>query len=215
MPISPALRRAEEAAALPVAGITALQGLRKGACRAGQKVLVIGAGGGIGSFAVQIAQAFGASVDGVCSARHAAFVRALGAERVTDYREEDYTRGGGRYDLIFDLAGTRSFSAQRRVLAPEGVVILGGIAGGKTRLGWMLRWAVRCLGGLLVARFSTQRLAFVSAKLHKDDLAELAALAEAGKIKPAIGARYALADAGAALAHVAEGHAEGKVVIVP
>jgi NADPH:quinone reductase-like Zn-dependent oxidoreductase len=205
----------EEAAALPVAGLTALQGLRKGGCGAGQKVLVIGAGGGIGSFAVQIARALGASVDAVCGARHHAFVRALGADRVIDYGSEDYTRTGGRYDLIFDLAGTRSFSAQRRILAPEGIVVLGGIAGGRTSLGWMLRWAARCLGGLLVARFTKQRLAFVSAKLHKEDLAELAALAAAGKIKPAIGARYALADAGAALAHVEEGHAEGKVVIVP
>jgi NADPH:quinone reductase-like Zn-dependent oxidoreductase len=205
----------EEAAALPVAGLTALQGLRKGGCRAGHKVLVIGAGGGIGSFAMLIAQASGASVDAVCSARHIAFVRALGAERVIDYREEDYARGGGRYDLIFDLAGTRSFAAQRRVLAPDGVVILGGIAGGRTTLGWMLRWAARCLVSLLIARFSTQRLAFVSAKLHKDDLAELARLAATGQAKPSITARYALADAGLALAYVAEGHAQGKVVIVP
>ena len=205
----------EEAAALPVAGVTALQGLRKGDCRAGRKVLVIGAGGGIGSFAVQIAHAFGAGVDAVCSARHAEFVRALGAERVIDYRTEDFTRTHARYDLIFDLAGTRPFTAQRRVLAPEGILVLGGIAGGRTSLGWMLRWAARLLVGLLVARFATQRLAIVSAKLHKDDLAELAALAEAGRIRPAIGARYALADAGAALAYVAQGHAEGKVVIVP
>ncbi len=203
----------EDAAALPIAGLTALQALR-GRLRPGQEVLIVGAGGGIGSFAVQMARAAGARVDAVCGGRHADFVRALGAERVIDYREEDFTRAGGRYDLIFDLAGTRGFSAMRRILAPDGMVVMGGIAGGKVTLGWALGCAARVLAGFLRARFSKQTLAIVSAKLHKEDLAELARLAAEGKVKPAITARYALAEAGAALAYVAGGHAEGKVVIV-
>jgi NADPH:quinone reductase-like Zn-dependent oxidoreductase len=206
----------EDAAALPVAGVSALQALRDiGKVQEGQEVLIVGAGGGIGSLAVQIARAFGARVTAVCSARHAALVRELGAERVIDYRAEDFTRAGGRYHLILDLAGTRGFSELRRILAPEGMVAMGGIAGGRPALGWMLGCAARCLAGYLQARFSTQRLAFVSAKLHKEDLVELARLVADGKVKPAIGARYALVDAGAALAYVAEGHAGGKVVIIP
>ena len=209
----PASLSFEEAAALPIAGVTALQALR-GRIAPGDEVLIVGAGGGIGSFAVQLARLYGARVDAVCGARHADFVRALGAERVIDYREKDFTRSGGRYDLIFDLAGTRGFSAMRRILAPEGMIVMGGIAGGRTTLVWMLRFAARCLGGFLRARFSSQRLVIVSAKLHKEDLEALARLAADGKVKPAITARYPLAEAGAALAIVAAGHAEGKVVIL-
>jgi NADPH:quinone reductase-like Zn-dependent oxidoreductase len=206
----------EDAAALPVAGVTALQGLRDvGKVAPGQAVMVIGAGGGIGSLALQIAIAAGACVTAVCSPRHADLARALGAERAIDYQREDFTRSGGRYDLIFDLAGTRTFSAMRRILAPEGTIVLGGIAGGRPALGWMARWGVRILIGMVRARFSTQRLAFVGAKMHKEDLAELARLVAEGKVKPAIGARYALADAGAALAYVAGGHAGGKVIVIP
>lgn len=202
----------EEAAALPVAGVTALQGLRDaGRLQGGQEVLIVGAGGGIGSLAIQIARAFGARVTAVCSGRHIALVRALGAERVIDYEQEDFTRAGGCYDLILDLAGARSFSELRRILTPEGAVVLGGIAGARSMFGA----AARTLGGVLRARFSTQRLAIVSAKLHKEDLAELARLAAEGKLKPAIGARYTLAEAGAALVYVAEGHAGGKAVILP
>jgi NADPH:quinone reductase-like Zn-dependent oxidoreductase len=206
----------EDAAALPIAGVTALQGLRDvGKVGPGQAVMVVGAGGGIGSLAVQIALASGARVTAVCSARHTDLVRALGAEQVIDYEREDFTRSGGRYDLIFDLAGTRSFSAMRRILAPDGMVVLGGIAGGRPALGWMTGWGMRILAGMVRARFSTQRLAFVGARMHKEDLAELARLVTEGKVKPAIGARYALADAGAALAYVADGHAGGKVIIIP
>lgn len=206
----------EDAAALPVAGVTALQGLRDvGKAGPRQAVLVVGAGGGIGSLAIQIAIASGARVTAVCSARHADLVRSLGAERVIDYEREDFTRSGGRYDLVFDLAGTRSFSAMRRILAPHGTIVLGGIAGGRPALGWMARWGMRILAGMVRARFSTQRLAFVGARMHKEDLAELARLVTEGKVRPAIGARYALADAGAALAYVAEGHAGGKAMVVP
>src|SRR4051812_16631176 len=138
----PASLSFEQAAALPVAGLTALQGLRdKGALRAGQAMLIVGAGGGVGSFAVQIAKAAGARVSAVCSARHLDFVGALGADRAIDYGAEDFTRAGGTYDLIFDLAGNRSFSALRRILAPDGVVVFGGIAGGPVSLGWAARVA--------------------------------------------------------------------------
>jgi NADPH:quinone reductase-like Zn-dependent oxidoreductase len=205
----------EAAAAIPVAGLTALQGLRKGGLKAGQTVLVIGAGGGIGSFAVQLARHAGAHVTGVGSTRHMDRVRSLGAERVIDYTREDLLRCGEHYDLIFDLAGTRSFGALRQILAPDGIMVAGGIAGAEPSLLWIAAWGMRTLAGLLQARFGRQKLVFCSAKVRSADLAELAALAEAGAIRPAIGGRFTLAEAAAAMREVAGGHAEGKMVIVP
>jgi NADPH:quinone reductase-like Zn-dependent oxidoreductase len=204
----------EEAAAIPVAGLTALQGLRKGGLKAGQNLLVIGAGGGIGTFAVQLARHAGACVTGICSGRHADLVRSLGAERVVDYTREDFVRGGALYDLIFDLAATRSFGALRRILAPDGIMVAGGIAGARASFPWIAAWGVRTLAGLLQARFLRQKLVFCSTKVRPDDLAELAALAEAGAMRPAIGGRFPLAEAAAAIGEVAGGHAEGKMVIV-
>jgi NADPH:quinone reductase-like Zn-dependent oxidoreductase len=205
----------EAAAAIPVAGLTALQGLRKGGLKAGQKVLVIGAGGGIGTFAVQLARHAGASVTGVCSTRHLDLVRSLGAGRAVDYTREDILETGGLYDLVFDLAGTRSFGALRRILAPDGIVVAGGMAGARASFAWMAAWGMRTLAGLVQARFLRQKFLFCSTKVRSADLAELAALAESGAARPAIGGRFALADAAKAVKEVADGHAEGKMVIIP
>ena len=205
----------EQAAALPVAGLTALQGLRDhGRLAAGQRVLITGAAGGIGSFAVQIAKARGAEVTAVCSARGLDLVRALGADRVIDREKEDFTRGGACWDLIFDLVQSRGFGACRRVLAPDGILVAGGVlAVGPPRFGPMMRWAGRLLLGLLRSRFGRRKLRSFVAKLDADDLAELAALAARGTIKAAIDRRYPLEQAGAAIRYVQEGRAHGKVII--
>jgi len=205
----------EQAAALPVAGLTALQGLRDhGRLAAGQRVLVTGAAGGIGSFAVQIAKARGAEVTAVCSARGLDLVRALGADRAIDRDKEDFTRGGESWDLIFDLVQSRGFGACRRVLAPDGVLVAGGVLSvGPPRLGPMLRWAGRLLSGLLRSRFGRRKLRTFVAKLDADDLAELAGLVASGKVVAAIDRRYPLEQAGAAIGYVREGRAHGKVIV--
>jgi NADPH:quinone reductase-like Zn-dependent oxidoreductase len=189
------------AAAVPVAGVTALQ-----------KVLVNGAAGGVGSYAVQIAKAFGAEVTGVCSARNLDLVRAIGADRALDYGREDFTRGGERYDLIFDLVANHPFSALRRVLAPGGMVLAGG-GPGFEGLG-AGRWAARQLGGLLMARFTGGRMALLAAKLRGEDLAALAELMQSGKVTPVVESCYGLDEAAAAIEEVARGHARGKVVVM-
>jgi NADPH:quinone reductase-like Zn-dependent oxidoreductase len=206
----------EAAAAVPVAGLTALQGLRDaGRLRPGQKVLVIGASGGIGTFAVQIAKALGGEVTGVCSAGNFALVRSLGADRAIDYAAGDFTRGGERWDLIFDLASTRSFRALRRALVPGGTIVPAGLigGGGAPSTTWMLRWAGRSLAGIALARFSRERLAYFVAKLRHEDLSALAALIEAGEVTPVIDRRYPLDRAAEALGYLVTGHARGKVVI--
>lgn len=205
----------EQAAALPVAGLTALQALRDyGRLAAGQRVLITGAAGGIGSFAVQIAKAEGAEVTAMCSARGLDLVRTLGADRVIDREQEDFTRSGERWDVILDLVQDRSFGASRRVLTPDGVLVPAGmLAGGAARGGWMLRWAGRLLIGLLQSRFGRQKLRMVMAKLNADDLATLAGLVAAGKVTPVIDRRYSLADTAAAIAYVKAGRAHGKVIV--
>jgi NADPH:quinone reductase-like Zn-dependent oxidoreductase len=205
----------EQAAALPVAGLTALQALRdRGRLAAGQKVLITGAAGGIGSFAVQIAKAEGAEVTAMCSARGLDLVRALGADQVIDREQEDFTRSDARWDVILDLVQDRSFGASRRVLAPGGVLVPAGmLAGGGAHGGWMLRWAGRLALGLLQSRFGRQKLRMVMAKLDADDLATLAELVAAGKVTPVIDRRYSLADTAAAIAYVRAGRAHGKVIV--
>jgi len=205
-----------EAAAIPLAGLTALQGLRDaGRIAPGEKLLVNGAAGGIGTFAVQLGKAFGAEVTAVCGARNGALVRALGADRAIDYTSEDFTRGGERWDLIFDLVQGRGFGACRRVLAPAGRLVAGGILAAPARpsLLWMARWGARILAGMLRSRLGRQKLVFFVTRSRAEDLAELAALAEAGTVRPAIDRSYKLADAVAALRHLATGHARGKIVV--
>jgi NADPH:quinone reductase-like Zn-dependent oxidoreductase len=202
----------EQAAAVPIAAMTALQGLRdKGRIQAGQKVLINGATGGVGTFAVQIAKAFGADVTGVCSTRNLDLVRSIGADRVIDYTQEDFTRGTDKYDLIFDVVGNHSFAACRRVLHPNGIAVAaggGGVDG--RRLG---RWMARLLTELLLSKFVSQTLVICGAKLRKEDLAVLRGFLEAGKVTPVIDRRYVLAEAPQALDYFAQGHARGKVVI--
>jgi NADPH:quinone reductase-like Zn-dependent oxidoreductase len=212
----PAALSIEQAAALPVAGLTALQGLRdQGRLRAGQEVLIVGAGGGIGTFAVQIARATGARVTGVCSRAKVELVRSIGADRVIDYGREDVLRAGERYDLIFDLAADRSFGRWRRALAPGGMVIAGGMAGGggEPDGAWLAGWAARTAGGLLLSRFVGEKLILFVARINAEDLAALAALVEAGKVTPVIDRLYSLADVPAAIRRLTSGQALGKVVV--
>lgn len=198
----------EEAAALPVSGQAALQGLRDaGRLCAGQQVLVVGAAGGVGHLAVQIAKAMGAAVTGVCSARNADFVRGLGAEAVIDYAREDFTRAGARYDLILDAAASHSFWATRRALRPGGRYVL--VGGASKRFFQMM-----VLGGPASAADS-RKTVFLSSSSKLEDLLALKELAEAGKLRPAIEKRFPLAELPAAIRHVEAGHTRGKVVIVP
>jgi NADPH:quinone reductase-like Zn-dependent oxidoreductase len=199
----------EQAAAVPVAAVTALQGLRdEGRLAPGQKVLVNGASGGVGTFAVQIAKALGADVTGVCSSRNVELVRSIGADRVVDYTKEDFTKSGERYDLILDNVGNRSLSECRRALKPTGrYVMVGGPPG---------RWIdplPRAGSAFLLSRFVSQELLFFVAKLNPQDLATLGELVQAGKVRPVIDRRYALRDAPSAIRYLEEGHARGKVVI--
>lgn len=199
----------EQAAAVPVAAITALQGLRdKGKLKPGQKVLVNGASGGVGTFAVQIARSLGADVTGVCSTRNLDMVRSIGADRVVDYTKEDFTSSGQRYDLILDMVGNHSLLASRRALTPAGIyVMVGGPSG---------RWIdplPRMFDAFVLSRFVSQEMGMMLAELNQQDLAALRGLLEAGKVKPVIDRRYVLSEVPAAIRYLEEGHARGKVVI--
>jgi NADPH:quinone reductase-like Zn-dependent oxidoreductase len=200
----------EQAAAVPVAAVTALQALRdNGRVEAGQRVLVNGASGGVGTFAVQLAKAFGAEVTGVCSTEKVELVRSLGADRVVDYTEDDFSREGERYDLILDIAGSRPWSAYKRVLAPEGtLVIVGGSK--KNRL-------LGPLGHVIKIRLASvpgsRRTTFFIAKITRPDLELIRELIEAGKVTPVVERTYALSDVADAFSYLGEGHAHGKLVV--
>jgi NADPH:quinone reductase-like Zn-dependent oxidoreductase len=200
----------EQAASIGIAGTTALQALRdRGKLQAGQKVLINGASGGVGTFAVQIAKAMGAEVTGVCSTRNVDMVRSLGADRVIDYTKEDYTQGASSYDLIVDMAGSRSLLDNKRVLKPEGIfVIVGGPKGGDF-LGPM---AV-VLKALVLSPFISQDMGMMLAQSNKEDLAFIADLIQTGKVTPVIDRHYPLSQVPEAVAYVEEGHARGKVII--
>ncbi len=209
--LKPANLTFEQAAAVPVAAITALQGLRdQGRLQPGQKVLINGASGGVGTFAVQIAKALGADVTGVCSTRNVDMVRSIGADRVVDYTREDFARTGQRYDLILDNVGNHSLSECRRALNPAGrYVMVGGPSG---------RWIdplPRAFNAFVLSRFVTQDMRTFLAKLSKKDLTILRGLMEAGKVTPVIDRRYGLSEVPKAIRYLEEGHARGKVVIVP
>jgi NADPH:quinone reductase-like Zn-dependent oxidoreductase len=200
----------EEAAAVPVAAITALQGLRdKGQLQPGQKVLINGASGGVGTFAVQIAKALGAEVTGVCSTTKVELVRSLGADHVVDYTQDDFTRSDRRYDLMLDIAGSRSWSECRRVLTPHATLVVVGAPKGSPLLG-PLSHVVKMR---LAAMRSSQRVVFFIAKLDKSDLAVLSELLEAGKVTPVIDRRYELSDVADAFRYLEEGHARAKIVV--
>lgn len=199
----------QQAAALATSGSTALQALAKGPVGPGQKVLIIGAAGAVGGFAVQLAKAAGAHVTGVCSPSKIDLVRSLGADAVIDYTRDDFTAGAQHYDLIVDTAGNRPLAQLRRALSTRGTLVLVGGEGGGRWFGGMGRplWAA------LVSPFVKHRLSGLISIVRKDDLLHLAALCEAGKLSPVIDRTYALDGVPDAIRYIAEGHARGKVVI--
>jgi NADPH:quinone reductase-like Zn-dependent oxidoreductase len=200
----------EQAAAVPISASTALQGLRdKGQIQPGQHVLIIGASGGVGTFAVQLAKAFGAEVTGVCSTAKVDLVRTIGADHVIDYTREDIAGAGQRYDLILDIGGNRSLSHLRRALTPDGTLVLLGGEGGGRWIGGMDR-QVRALA---ISPFVSQKLRMFVAREHYEDLQVLTELIEAGKITPVIDRTYPLSEAPEAIRYMEEGQARGKVVI--
>ncbi|PXX68436.1 NADPH:quinone reductase-like Zn-dependent oxidoreductase [Nocardia tenerifensis] len=201
----------EEAAALPDSGMTALQGLRDvGGLRAGQRVLVNGASGGVGSAAVQLAKALGADVTAVCSTRHIGVMRALGADDVIDYTATDFTATGHRYDVLLDLVGNRSIRDCRRILAPNGVFVSSAGAPGGNWLGPIV-WMSKVL---LATLFSAPKLAILLMRPRRADLEYLSGLAADGRLRPLIERRYPLDRADEAVQHVLDGHAQGKTVLV-
>jgi NADPH:quinone reductase-like Zn-dependent oxidoreductase len=198
----------EQAAAIPMAGCTALQGLRdRGRLQSGQRALINGAAGGVGTFAVQIAKAFGAHVTGVCSTRNIELVRSLGADEVVDYTVADFTRGE-RHDLILDLVGNRSLLAVRRALTPKGILVLAG-AGSHRRLGPV----GHMLGALVLSRLVDEQLSMFLATMSTEDLGAIAELIEAGKLTPVVDRTYPLREAPEAIRYLETGHARGKVVV--
>jgi NADPH:quinone reductase-like Zn-dependent oxidoreductase len=200
----------EQAAAVPIAAVTALQALRDvGKLQAGQKVLVNGASGGVGTFAVQIAKTLGAEVTAVCSTRNVATARSIGADRVIDYTQEDFTKGAQRYDLIIDNVGSHSLSDYRHVLTPKGILVMVGAPSDEPWLGPLSA----SIKAALFSPFVSQKLSFFLADLNHDDLNTLAQLAAAGKLTPVIDRRYPLGETAAAIGYVEAGHARGKVVI--
>ena len=201
----------EQAASVNVAALTALQGLRdKGSLQPAQKVLINGAAGGVGTFAVQIAKWLGAQVTGVCSTRNLEMVRSIGADRVIDYTREDFTKSGQRYDVILDNVANHPLSAIRRVLNPKGRYIMVGAPHSPSM--------IELLGGLLkplmLSLFVSQKLSFFIAKPNKEDLTMIGELISSGKVTPVIDRRYRLSEVPEAIRYLEEGHARGKVVIV-
>jgi len=200
----------EQAAAVPIAAFTALQGLRdKGRIQPGHKVLINGASGGVGTFAVQIAKSFGAEVTAVCSTRNVDMVRSIGADHVSDYTQEDFTKTGLRYDLIFDAVGNRSLADCRRALNPKGVYV----SVGAKRMGRWLGPLPRLVKALVVSLIGSQKMVPMLAHQNKEDLVVLQELLEAGKVSSVIDRRYGLREVPEALRYQGEGHAQGKTVI--
>jgi NADPH:quinone reductase-like Zn-dependent oxidoreductase len=208
--LKPANITFEQAAAIPIAAVTALQGLRdKGQLRPGQKVLINGASGGVGTFAVQIANAFGAEVTGVCSTRNVELVRSLGADHVIDYTKENFTEATERYDLILDNVGNHSVLATRRALKPDGTLVL--VSGPKDDPWIGPLWRVAEL--MLMSPFVSHEMMFFIAQLNPDDLEVLAELVRDGKVTPTIDRSYSFDEVAAATAYLGEGHARAKVVV--
>lgn len=200
----------EQAAAVPVAGLTALQGLRdRGQIQQGQKVLINGASGGVGTFAVQIAKALGAEVTAVCHTRHVNLIRSLGADYVIDYTREDFTRSGRHYDLLLDVAGSRSWRECRRVLNPNATFVIVGAPKGNRLIG--------PLGHIIKVRLAalraSQKVIFFIANVNREDLIFMKELIEAGKVTPVIDRQYALSEVAEGMRYLGEGHAHGKIAI--
>ncbi len=199
----------EQAASAPIAAVTALQALRDlGKLESGQSVLINGASGGVGTFAVQIAKSFGAEVTGVCSTRNVEMVLSIGADHVFDYKKEDYTESGKQYDLIVDMVGNHSLSANRRALKPDGIFVI--VGGGK---GNWLGPMMTPIKALMLSPFVDQEFVMILAEMRQDDLTILGDLMQAGTVTPVIDSRYALSELKAAIEHSEEGHTRGKIII--
>src|SRR5881398_1849608 len=211
--LKPANITFEQAASVNIAGITALQGLRdKGKVQPGQKVLINGASGGVGTFAVQIAKSMGADVTGVCSTRNLDMVRSLGADHVIDYTKEDFTKGDQRYDVILDNVANHSLSECRRVLNPDGKYVL--IGGGGVNEGrWLGPGLTHALNAMFLSKFVSQEMGMMLAELNHDDLAFIADLMQSGKVTPVIDKTYTLGELPQAIEYLEQGHARGKVVV--
>jgi NADPH:quinone reductase-like Zn-dependent oxidoreductase len=210
--LKPANITFEQAASVGIAGVTALQGLRDdGKLQPGQKVLINGASGGVGTFAVQIAKSLGADVTGVCSTRNLELVMSLGANQVIDYTKEDFTKGGARYDLVLDNVGTQPLLGFKRVLKPKGICVL--IGGGGPDEGRWIGPMSRPIKALLLSPFVSQKFGMLLADLNKKDLNVLRDLMQNGKVTPVIDRTYKLSQTPEALRYLEKGHARGKVVI--
>jgi NADPH:quinone reductase-like Zn-dependent oxidoreductase len=206
----PASMSFEEAAGVPVAGLTALQALRDhGAVQPGQKVLINGASGGVGTYAIQVAKALGAHVTAVCSPQNLELARSLGADQVVDYTHEDFTQLDQRHDLIIDIAGSRSFAKLRRVLTPQGTVV---VVGAKMKYS-LLGPLKHMIGSLVEAIGRSQNVKLFMANIETSDLAYMGELIEAGKVRSVIDRRYPLNQAVDALRYLGEGHAQGKIIL--
>ena len=202
-----------QAGSVGIAGVTALQGLRdEGHIQAGQKILINGASGGVGTFAVQIAKAFGTEVTAVCSTRNIDLVKSIGADHVIDYSKEDFTKTGQHYDLIYDLVGNHSFSERRQILTTNGICVLAGIGGAGFHPESWGRVAGNFKSAFL-SKFTSQKFVTYIARITKDDLNVLRELMETGKLRPVVDRTYKLNDTQAAVRYMEEGHARGKVVI--
>src|SRR5438445_2118160 len=210
--IKPANVTFEQAGSVAWAGFTALQGLRQANIQPGQKVLINGATGGVGNFAVQIAKSFGAEVTAVCSTGKVDLVRSIGADHVIDYTKEDFTKGSQHYDVIFDNVSNHSFSDRRRVLTPNGICVLAGIGGAGLHDGQLARIA-GVLKTDLLSRFVRQKFVRYGTTTNKDDLTLLGNLMKTGKVTPVIDRTYKLSETAEAMRYFEEGHARGKVVI--
>src|SRR5437870_3602306 len=203
----------EQAASVPIAAITALQGVRdEGKVQPGQKVLINGASGGVGTFAVQIAKSYGADVTGVCSTRNLDMVRSLGADHVIDYTKEDFTRGDQRYDVVLDNVANRSLSECRRVLKPNGIYVLIG-GGGANESRWLGPGLTHAFKAMLLSKFVNQKMGMMLAELNQKDLTFLADLMQSGKVTPVIDRTYTLSELPQAIEYLEQGHARGKVVV--
>ena len=205
----------EQAASVPIAAYTALQGLRRGGLtkdgkiQPGQKILINGAAGGVGTFAVQIAKSFGAEVTGVCSTKNVEMVRSIGADQVVDYTQEDFTKSARRYDVILDCVGNHSFSESRRVMNPRGIYV----GAGGTSDNWMIGPLTGALKALVLSWFVSQKQVMVLAKPSKEDLTIMGELMAIGKVTPVIDRCYSLCEVPEAVRYLEAGHARGKVVI--
>jgi NADPH:quinone reductase-like Zn-dependent oxidoreductase len=210
--LKPASITFEQAASVPIAAITALQALRdKGQIKAGQRVLINGASGGVGTFAVQIAKSMGAEVTGVCSTRNLDLVQSLGADHVIDYTKEDFTKTDQPYDVVIDNVGNRSLSECRRALKPKGILVL--VGGGGANEQGIIGPMAKPIKAMLLSPFVSQKVGMILAELNHDDLAFLADLMQSGKLKAVIDRTYKLSDVPEAIKYVEQGHARGKVVI--